>query len=494
LIFLFLLLNLIKSSFCYSFDGSVSPNDVSSLVENILSNCSSTPSSNCFGTQWGIVIDSYDSSTGEFTNLYSLNELQSFTPASNTKLLTTITIFYTFGEDFKVATPFFTDKPFEPNQDFEYLCVKGMGDPSMTMDQIQDVATFFSKSGSIKNLILDNSFYINANNDPIPPAWEWEDLTSNYGAIPTPLMVNENTMNIFINPSTQVGSKPVVSFQYPGESKYLQVINNIVTGASNSVTSINYQFKIASSSIVLSGNIAANSQAKTVTVPILDPEQYFITVFTEMLAENGLNVGSASIGSCNDTSYDYKPITLYSPPLSSMLNYTLLTSDNLYAETFLRLLGTFNQNTSLPANTPTDARGLQYIQSILGQSLLYTQVDGSGLSRNNFITPKALISAVEGVYTNVGDPQHDYISYLPVSGVSGTLSRRFINTPAQGIVHAKTGSMTGVHSLTGVVLPKGIHNNNQNPIFFSIIGNSSPSQDRNINGIIDEIVILLSQI
>ena len=44
-------------------------------------------------------------------------------------------------------------------------------------------------------------------------------------------------------------------------------------------------------------------------------------------------------------------------------------------------------------------------------------------------------------------PHEEYVSFLPVSAKSGTLKNRFVGTVAAGIVHAKTGSMSGVASL-----------------------------------------------
>jgi hypothetical protein len=44
---------------------------------------------------------------------------------------------------------------------------------------------------------------------------------------------------------------------------------------------------------------------------------------------------------------------------------------------------------------------------------------------------------------------NEYRSYLPLAGRSGTLINRFKGTAAEGIVQAKTGTLTGVNSLSG---------------------------------------------
>jgi serine-type D-Ala-D-Ala carboxypeptidase/endopeptidase (penicillin-binding protein 4) len=71
---------------------------------------------------------------------------------------------------------------------------------------------------------------------------------------------------------------------------------------------------------------------------------------------------------------------------------------------------------------------------------------------------------------------------------SGTLKNRFVGTTAQGIVQAKTGSMTGVNSLSGYV------ENAQVPTIFSIITNFSSQSSSVVRQGIDNIVVLLSQL
>ena len=78
---------------------------------------------------------------------------------------------------------------------------------------------------------------------------------------------------------------------------------------------------------------------------------------------------------------------------------------------------------------------------------------------------------------------------LPVAGVSGTLKNRFLNTSAQGIVQAKTGTMMGVVSLSGYVnVP------NYETLVFSIMVNQSEQPASVVRKAMDEIVVLLTQL
>ena len=93
----------------------------------------------------------------------------------------------------------------------------------------------------------------------------------------------------------------------------------------------------------------------------------------------------------------------------------------------------------------------------------YQIVDGSGLSLYNYLTPELLVLSLRYAYRNSEIYQHLYAA-LPIMGRDGTLRTRNRNTPAQGNVRAKTGSVEGVSSLSGYALAANGHQ-----LCFSII-------------------------
>jgi D-alanyl-D-alanine carboxypeptidase/D-alanyl-D-alanine-endopeptidase (penicillin-binding protein 4) len=80
----------------------------------------------------------------------------------------------------------------------------------------------------------------------------------------------------------------------------------------------------------------------------------------------------------------------------------------------------------------------------------YVQVDGSGLSRYDFVTPETLITILERLYK---DPRHRdaFTATLPVAGKDGTISTRLRATRAEANATAKTGSIANVRALSGYV-------------------------------------------
>jgi D-alanyl-D-alanine carboxypeptidase/D-alanyl-D-alanine-endopeptidase (penicillin-binding protein 4) len=75
--------------------------------------------------------------------------------------------------------------------------------------------------------------------------------------------------------------------------------------------------------------------------------------------------------------------------------------------------------------------------------------DGSGLSKENLLTPKLLTDVL---FYMMSSP-YNYIFYnsLPLSGISGTLKHYTNGTTAEGMIRAKTGTVNGVKSFAGYV-------------------------------------------
>jgi D-alanyl-D-alanine carboxypeptidase/D-alanyl-D-alanine-endopeptidase (penicillin-binding protein 4) len=79
--------------------------------------------------------------------------------------------------------------------------------------------------------------------------------------------------------------------------------------------------------------------------------------------------------------------------------------------------------------------------------------DGSGLSRRNRLTPDALLGVLR-LAASAGHPElRSVVTGLPVAGFTGSLQWRFDEAPsaARGRVRAKTGTLTGVTGLAGIV-------------------------------------------
>lgn len=86
----------------------------------------------------------------------------------------------------------------------------------------------------------------------------------------------------------------------------------------------------------------------------------------------------------------------------------------------------------------------------------YLIADGSGLSLYNYVTPELLVELLNHAYRNETMRQALW-TCLPIAGVDGTLTKRMRGTAAQGNVHAKTGTVEGVSSLSGYLTAANGH-------------------------------------
>jgi D-alanyl-D-alanine carboxypeptidase/D-alanyl-D-alanine-endopeptidase (penicillin-binding protein 4) len=134
-----------------------------------------------------------------------------------------------------------------------------------------------------------------------------------------------------------------------------------------------------------------------------------------------------------------------SGPLIDDIRVTNKVSENLHAELALRLAG------KLRGDGGSFEGGAAAVKQFLLQAGLkedeFTFLDGSGLSRRDLVTPAATVQLL--IYASRQPWGAAFEESLPVSGVDGSLSDRFQKTPAVGLVHAKTGSLSHVNALSG---------------------------------------------
>ena len=138
-----------------------------------------------------------------------------------------------------------------------------------------------------------------------------------------------------------------------------------------------------------------------------------------------------------------------SPPVSEILQFTMLWSDNVLADRLARLAAKRAGNAF-----SEEGVAITFAQVLLDLGIDPSRMvvaDGSGLSRENRVSAKTM---AELLFKLRKDPQYELLyTSLPVGGVSGTLRNRFLTTApsAVGLIHAKTGTLNGTVSLAGYI-------------------------------------------
>jgi len=149
---------------------------------------------------------------------------------------------------------------------------------------------------------------------------------------------------------------------------------------------------------------------------------------------------------------------IYSTPILSLLTLTNSESHNFTAESlFKNASNTWNDNDYIKLKRWLENKGLPATKTYFA--------DASGLSRKNRITTKLVVLFLDKMrYFN---DFKAYQSTLSITGVRGTLAKRFLNSELSGKFFGKTGTLSNVFALSGFLYK------NENPIIISIIQNSN---------------------
>ena len=149
---------------------------------------------------------------------------------------------------------------------------------------------------------------------------------------------------------------------------------------------------------------------------------------------------------------------IYSTPILSLLTLTNSESHNFTAESlFKNASNTWNDNNYIKLKRWLENKGLPSTNAYFA--------DASGLSRKNKITTKLVVLFLDKMrYFN---DFKAYQSTLSITGVRGTLAKRFVNSELSGKFFGKTGTLSNVFALSGFLYK------NEKPIIISIIQNSN---------------------
>ncbi|MFD0310941.1 D-alanyl-D-alanine carboxypeptidase/D-alanyl-D-alanine-endopeptidase [Streptomyces sp. NPDC127119] len=179
-----------------------------------------------------------------------------------------------------------------------------------------------------------------------------------------------------------------------------------------------------------------------------DPAADAAKKFADLLHERGIKT---TVPGTSKASARAKTLaTVKSPPLSALVERMLTSSDNDIAEALAR-------QTALAADEPASFKGggaaTHEQLKKLGLPLKGAKfADGSGLDRADKLTADLLTALL----AEAADPDRPelrpVLTGLPVAGFTGTLSKRYAGQPGTGLVRAKTGTLTGVHTLAGTVV------------------------------------------
>lgn len=398
--------------------------------------------------RWSIAIADLDG-----RSLFRYRAAEALIPASNQKLLTTIAALNRLGPDARLQTRLWL----QPSR--QTLIVEGAGDPSFDRAGINALAATVPSDRYNQLIGLDDpasSYW--------PAAWSGLDRLQGYGAPLNRLIFLENAHQLTLQPRS-LGQPLGVLWEDPLDRQRWQVRNRSRTVSSQAAEFINLDRDPQRPILTVAGQLRAGSESEAVAIAATQPGQRFLEALQIRLGTAGSSISTVSLQTNWPSGDRILLTTVESPPLRELIRTTNEDSQNLYAEALLQWIGRSGQPDPVRDRRAADQAELGRALQAIGISTTGLVVDdGSGLSRRNRVSAQTLL---EALLWQVQQPTNQALrDSLPIAGSSGTLRRRFANSPLRGRVQAKTGFLTGAAGLSGFIdLP------NYGPIAFSILAN-----------------------
>lgn len=432
---------------------------------------------------WGVY--AADLSSGD--EVADVNGRRLLVPASNRKLVTAALVADAFEADTTFETILGATANPAGGTIAGDLVLEASGDPTWTprflggrpgSTALGSLARQLAQRGIRQvtgDLVVDTSAFEEP--DLLPPAWRWDDLDATYGAIPSVLAVNGN-LGALVFEAGSVGaplriepSSPVAPFE---------ILNETTTASGGSAPRIDLRRSLDGRRIRIEGSLPSDTQRVVRSLPVGNPTEYTARLLLRELGEEGITVAGTVRLAERGAAVATVLATVDSAPMADILAECNEESDNLLAEMLYLACarerfgrasyrGAYRTEEELFKRLDIDPREVN-------------PSDGSGLSRENAITPRALVELLRAF--------HDVAWFresLPVSGRSGTLRYRLGGNGLAGRVRAKTGTLDGASSLSGYVQSRS-----GRTIVFSIMANNYTSSTASIRRTIDEIVDLLA--
>jgi D-alanyl-D-alanine carboxypeptidase/D-alanyl-D-alanine-endopeptidase (penicillin-binding protein 4) len=423
---------------------------------------------------WAVKIQSLG--TGRV--LYERNPDRLVMPASNMKLVTGAVALRTLGGDWRPVTRLYATGTLVDGVLEGDLVLVGGGDPSLggrfaEGDPLRSrgdpwvVMRMLADSVAAAGIRRVTGRLIGVDDlleeEPIGAGWSWDYLVDAYAAPIGALTWNENTLTVIAEPGASPGEPAIVRLE--PEVAALRVEAAVTTLAPLERGRLVADRDPGSDLLRVRGSVPVGGRARRTDTAVSDPTLFTLLGLSSALASGGIEVAGGLVDQ-DDLDPAERPVRLEpgwplevpegamslarleGPPLAALLRVTLKESQNLYAETLLRLAGIDEG-----AGIGSVASGRRRTEAVLLDmgipSDRYVQRDGSGLSRYDYLSAETLTRLLRSMAR--GPDADTWRECLPVMGVDGTLSGRGGGSPAAGRVRAKTGSIANCRALSGYV-------------------------------------------
>jgi len=407
----------------------------------------------------------------EGDTLYEFNPRLLLVPASIQKVFTAAAALALLGPDREVATTVMVDAAGEG------VYLKGCGDSMLSAADLATLAAAAARTmdrGREYTLAADLSCFDDLYRGS---GWMWDDDEF----LISPLSVNQNAVSVLVQPGPGPGAPATVSAE-PATS-YFSLENLARTATVGEPESIKTARRPGERDnlITISGVIPPGSGPLEKRASVWRPELMALYLFRDALRAQGIRVAGLATA---PTPAGARVVARLARRVGELVHFGLKSSDNLTAESLLKLMG--RQSTGQPGSAQAGAaevRGYLARQGVATEGLVLA--DGSGVSRYNLSSAETFTQALQAVHRD-RELYRIFYDSLPVAGRDGTLRNRMKGSSAQGNLRGKTGNMSGVSALTGYASSA-----DGEPLAFAMIVENFAASGRHAREVQDRIAALL---
>ncbi|MBO0992554.1 D-alanyl-D-alanine carboxypeptidase/D-alanyl-D-alanine endopeptidase [Bacillus sp. SD088] len=403
--------------------------------------------------------------------IYSHHGDTQLRPASNLKLLTAAVAMEVLGPEYRFSTELLTDGKIKKGVLQGNLYMKGKGDPTLLQKDLDTLALLLKKKGIKKiqgDMIGDDSWYDNArySQDLI-----WSDEQQFYGGQISALTISPDedydagSILLDIQPGKKSGSPVIIKMK--SKTNYVKIVNKAKTAENAKPDKLSVEREHGSNRIIIQGEVSLETDHTRVKIALWEPTDFAVDLMGGALKKNGITWnGEAKTGVTPESATVL--VTIKSMPLKELLIPFMKLSNNIHAETLVKEMGkVIHDDGSWPSGL--DVMKVTLADFGLNQKHILIR-DGSGISDKNLIPPNELTKLLFEVQKKSWYPAFEQAQ--PVAGepdrmIGGTLRSRMTAEDLKGKVKAKTGTLTGVSTLSGYVT-----NANGEKLIFSIMMNN----------------------
>ncbi|WP_042222851.1 D-alanyl-D-alanine carboxypeptidase/D-alanyl-D-alanine endopeptidase [Oceanobacillus manasiensis] len=415
-------------------------------------------------------------------------------PASNMKILTAAAALETLGKDYKFSTEVLTDGEKRGKVLHGDLYLKGKGDPTLLKEDFDQFAKELKAQGIQKvkgDLIGDDSWYDDVR---LSQDLNWSDEPFYTGAQVSALTLSPNedydagTVIVEVSPADDPDGKAEVNLS--PATDYVTIENKTKMVPSGERKTISIEREHGTNTIVIEGNMPVDGSNSRSWASVWEPTGYALNIFKKSLEEENIRFIGKSDEKSGVTPKGAELLTSkQSMPLHELLVPFMKLSNNGHGEVLTKEMG------KVVSGEGSWDEGLEVIEDVAAKYGMNKDTiqlrDGSGMSHKTMIPAHDLSQFLYEIQATEWFDAFEYS--LPIAGesdrfVGGTLRNRMTEEPAKGNVTAKTGSLSGVSTLSGYVTSA-----NGEDLIFSILINNYLGSSSSMRAIEDDIATTLAE-